>query len=100
METPAQGGEKKRKESSKDEEKLLRVAQDSGSRVEKKLTDADIPRLRAQWYESNKDIMSGVPEKLPPFREVNHHIKLVDDNKKYHYYLPPDAAELMQHILQ
>ena len=102
METPAQGVEKKRKESSKDEEKLLRVAQDSGSRVEKKLTDADIPRLRAQWYESNKDIMSGVPEKLPPFREVNHHIKLVDDNKKYHYYLPrcPDSlkAELMAKI--
>ncbi|KIK64677.1 hypothetical protein GYMLUDRAFT_160486, partial [Collybiopsis luxurians FD-317 M1] len=56
-------------------------------------TEEDIPRLRKKWINSCKDIMSGVPEKMPPFHEVNHSIPLIDENKKYRYYLPhcPDS---------
>ena len=46
-------------------------------------TEKDIPRLREWWLESCKDIMSSVPEELPPFREVNHTIPLVDDQAQY-----------------
>ena len=60
-----------------------------------KLTEADIPRLREQWVRSCQDIMKGVPERLPPFRGVNHHITLIDDNKRYNYHLPrcPDSLK-------
>jgi hypothetical protein len=70
---------------------------DSGS-----LTKEDIPRLRKQWMDSCKDILNGVPEKLPPMRGVNHHIPLMDDNAKYNYHLPrcPDSLkkQLMEKI--
>jgi hypothetical protein len=58
-----------------------------------KLTEADIPRLRQQWMESCQELLNGVPEELPPMRGVNHHILLIDDNKRYNYHLPrcPDA---------
>jgi hypothetical protein len=46
--------------------------------------------------------MHGVPEELPPMHGVNHHITLIDNNKKYNYYLPccPDAlkTQLMEKI--
>jgi hypothetical protein len=86
------------------DEVLLRVAEDFKKRVEPdgRYTEADIPRLRAKWVESCQDIMHGVPEALPPVRGVNHHITLIDDNKRYNYYLPrcPDAlkTQLMEKI--
>ncbi|KAF8221800.1 hypothetical protein L208DRAFT_1326009 [Tricholoma matsutake] len=41
-----------------------------------------------EWKHSCQDILSGVPDKLLPLREINHHIPLVDKKKKYNYYLP------------
>jgi hypothetical protein len=60
-----------------------------------KLTETDIPALRDRWMEISKDIMSGVPETMPPLRAVNHRIPLIDDNKVYNYHLPrcPDAMK-------
>jgi hypothetical protein len=57
------------------------------------LMKQDIPRLREEWKNSCQDILGGVPDKLPPLREINHHILLVDEKKKYNYYLPkcPDS---------
>ena len=52
------------------------------------LSDEDIPRLRQQWYEEFKDILQGTPEVLPPLREVNHEINLIDPDKKYTHRLP------------
>ncbi|KAF8222921.1 hypothetical protein L208DRAFT_1107563, partial [Tricholoma matsutake] len=43
---------------------------------------------RRLWKQSCQDILSGVPDKLPPLRDINHHIPLVDEKKKYNYYLP------------
>lgn len=53
------------------------------------------PRLRAKWLEAYQDILGGVPERLPPMREINHRIELIDEAKQYHYHLPrcPDALK-------
>ena len=39
--------------------------------------------------------MSGVPENLPPLREINHLIPLIDKGKTYCYHLPrcPDTLK-------
>src|ERR1700744_2754891 len=65
-------------------------------KVKKPLTKGYIPRLKQQWYESCKDIMGGVPERLPPLREVNHKINLINDNKVYGYHYPrcPDLLKV------
>jgi hypothetical protein len=57
------------------------------------LTEDDIPELQAKWLRSCQDIMNGVLEELPPMCGVNHHIPLIDENKRYHYHLPrcPDS---------
>ena len=60
-----------------------------------KLTPAQRESLRSAWIERNKDIMSGVPAVLPPLRDINHEIPLVDDQKQYKYYRArcPDAMK-------
>jgi hypothetical protein len=52
------------------------------------LAEEDYPRLRQQWYDEFSDILGGTQDKLPPWREVNHEIHLIDDSKRYHYHLP------------
>ena len=44
----------------------------------------------------NADIMSGVPMVLPPLRDINHRIQLVDERMKYNYYSPrcPESMRL------
>ena len=36
-----------------------------------------------------------MPSELPPLREINHHIPLMDDGKRYNYHLPrcPNAMK-------
>ena len=67
-----------------------------------KLKQLDRVGLRAKWFEEFKDITSGVPEVLPPLREVNHRIPLIDEKMQYHYHLPrcPEAVRpaLMEKI--
>ena len=41
--------------------------------------------FRDKWIKMNADIMSGVPMVLPPLRDINHRIQLVEGNKKYYY---------------
>ena len=42
------------------------------------------------------DIFGGVPPELPPLRQINHQIPLMEDGKQYYYHLPhcPDAMKL------
>ena len=63
--------------------------------IRRRLTKNDLPQLRARWLEEYRDIMSGVPEQLPPLREINHSIPLIDEGKTYRYHLPrcPDALK-------
>src|ERR1700733_13749238 len=57
--------------------------------------EQELPDLRAKWVESASDILTGAPPRLPPFREVNHKIPLIDENKRYNYHLPrcPDVLK-------
>lgn len=48
----------------------------------------EFTHLRDHWRHDYADIMNGTKEELPPWREVNHEIHLIDPNKQYHYYLP------------
>src|SRR5215475_7778380 len=59
------------------------------------LTEADIPQLRKQWIDTCRDIMQGVPPRLPPYRVIVHRIPLIDEAKRYKYRLPccPDALK-------
>ena len=67
-----------------------------------KLTDADIPKLRSDWANAISDIACPIPEELPPFRDINHEINLIDEDKTYRYHHPrcPDhfLPELVEKI--
>ena len=78
---------------SKKEEVLLAVM-DANHNVLMK-DEEQLPDLRKNWVESAKDILSGAPNHLPPLREVNHKILIIDEEKQYSYYLPwcPDALK-------
>ncbi len=44
--------------------------------------------LRRRWRDKFKDLLRPPPLRLPPWREVNHEIPLIDENKKYTSYAP------------
>jgi len=56
------------------------------------------------WFTEFADIFNGVPPGLPPLREINHRIPLIDEGKWYHYHLPccPDAMkpQLLEKVQQ
>ena len=52
------------------------------------LRDNDIPQLCRSWDDNITDLVSGIPLKLPPIREVNHELNLIDPEKRIHYRLP------------
>jgi hypothetical protein len=67
---------------------------DAGStQADAELTESDIPRLRKEWIQICDDIFANQPDELPPLREINHRIPLIDDSKVYHHRQPkcPDA---------
>src|SRR5258705_6071885 len=47
------------------------------------MMDPQFIPLREWWHQCFDDVMALVPEILPPFREVNHQITLIDPNKRY-----------------
>ena len=57
------------------------------------LTEVDIPRLRQEWVKVCDDLFKNQPDELPPLREINHRIPLIDETKTYHHRQPkcPDA---------
>ena len=62
--------------------------------------EPDFTYLRTHWFEDYADITSGVPERLPPLREVNHRIPLIDDKFVYHYQLPRCAEAVKPLLLE
>jgi hypothetical protein len=54
--------------------------------------------LRDAWDLKIADITGGTPPVLPPFREVNHHITLVDPDKKLRTH-PPRCPDAFQSVL-
>lgn len=65
-----------------------------------KLTTEDIPRLRKTWLEKYQDMLGGVPERLPPMREINHRIPLVDETHQYRYHHPKCSDALKPKLLE
>jgi len=55
--------------------------------------ESDIPRLRKEWIQTCEDMFANQLDELPPLREINHKIPLIDDTKTYHHRQPkcPDA---------
>ena len=51
------------------------------------LRDDNIPQLCRSWDNNITDLVSGIPLKLLPIREVNHKINLIDPEKCIHYCL-------------
>jgi hypothetical protein len=80
---------------------MNKIHTDSG---DKKPVPMNLQQLRERWFMVYADIMNGAPKKLPPLREINHQIPLIDEGKRYHYHLPhcPDAMkpQLMEKIRQ
>ena len=70
------------------EEQHTRRQKGKGKAEDHGLIEEDFPRLREQWYDEFEDILGGTKDELPPWREVNHEIHLIDDDKRYHYHLP------------
>jgi hypothetical protein len=63
------------------------------------LSPDDFPCLRKGWLDKFADLVGPIPETLPPFREVNHTIPLIDPDKKYRTHHPkcPDAYRQILH---
>ena len=59
-------------------------------------TEEEIPKLREEWIRSCQDIMNGAPSRLPPLREINHRIPIIDPGKVYHYHLPRCPESIKQ----
>jgi hypothetical protein len=48
----------------------------------------DYAHLRDRWCKEYTDILGGTQDRLPLWREVNHEINLIDEDKRYTYHLP------------
>jgi len=51
-------------------------------------TQDEYTHLCTRWHDEYSDILDGTQDTLPPWREVNHEIHLIDENKWYQYHLP------------
>ncbi|KIJ53550.1 hypothetical protein M422DRAFT_94372, partial [Sphaerobolus stellatus SS14] len=71
----------------------------SSARVSIQLTKNDFGHLCSQWKENYANLFGEIPLELPPMREVNHRIKLIDPNKRFNYRLPkcPEALQPQLH---
>ncbi|KIJ53903.1 hypothetical protein M422DRAFT_92930, partial [Sphaerobolus stellatus SS14] len=71
----------------------------SSARVSLQLTKDDFSCLHSQWKEKYSDLFGDIPLELPPMREVNHRIKLIDPDKRFNYCLPkcPEALQPQLH---
>jgi hypothetical protein len=62
----------------------------------------DFEARRQAWYNKYLELFRGAPPELPPMREINHRIPLIDEDKQYNYHLPrcPDTlkGELFEKI--
>ena len=54
----------------------------------KEISEKDLLHLRQKWYNEYQEILQGTREQLPPIREINHEINLVDPAMRYKYHLP------------
>jgi Reverse transcriptase (RNA-dependent DNA polymerase)/RNase H-like domain found in reverse transcriptase len=73
---------------------------------ETNVKEIDLQSLCNCWFVKYATIMNGSPQGLPPMREINHRIPLIDHDKQYSYWLlhcpeamhPKLMAKLCQYI--
>ena len=55
--------------------------------------ELDIPQLRREWVQECESLFMNQLDELPPLREINHKIPLIDESKVYHHRQPkcPDV---------
>ncbi|KAG6882047.1 hypothetical protein C0995_016110 [Termitomyces sp. Mi166 len=63
-----------------------------------KLSEDDFLRLHQAWQQEFADIVNGTKEELPPWREVNHEINLIDESRQYKYHLPCCPRALQEQL--
>ncbi|KAG6894503.1 hypothetical protein C0995_014136, partial [Termitomyces sp. Mi166 len=73
---------------------------DRGKMKMQGLSDDDIPQLHQAWQQEFVDIVNGTKEELPPWREVNHEINLIDEGKQYKYHLPCCPQVLQEQLCE
>jgi hypothetical protein len=66
----------------------------------RKLTREDIPMLRERWKERIADLTGPIPLELPPLREVNHRIPLIDEKKVIRGRTPKCPEQLFPQLLE
>src|SRR6266481_7098920 len=74
-------------------QRALKVA--IATKYEEANTSPRLSGLREQWLQKISDLIGGIPARLPPLHEINHHINLIDPDKRITYCLPkcPDALK-------
>ncbi|KAG6858312.1 hypothetical protein C0995_015807, partial [Termitomyces sp. Mi166 len=50
------------------------------------------------WQQEFVDIVNGTKKELPPWREVNHEINLINESRQYKYYLPHCLQALQEQL--
>ncbi|KAG6858434.1 hypothetical protein C0995_016640 [Termitomyces sp. Mi166 len=71
---------------------------DVGKDKPHKLSEDDFPRLHQAWQQEFADIINRTKEELPPWREVNHEINLIDESRQYKYHLPRCPRALQEQL--
>ncbi|KAG6893356.1 hypothetical protein C0995_000765 [Termitomyces sp. Mi166 len=73
---------------------------DKDRKKPQRLSEDDFPRLHQAWQQEFADIVNGTKEELPPLREVNHEINLIDEGKQYKYHLPRCLRALQKQLCE
>ncbi|KIJ35337.1 hypothetical protein M422DRAFT_180948, partial [Sphaerobolus stellatus SS14] len=63
------------------------------------LNKSDIPALREAWQSKYADIFGNISLELPPFREINHDIKLIDSLKVIRYRILQCPESLKEQLI-
>ncbi|KAG6882070.1 hypothetical protein C0995_003055 [Termitomyces sp. Mi166 len=71
---------------------------DVGKDKPHKLSEDDFLQLRQAWQQEFADIINGMKEELPSWREVNHEINLIDESRQYKYHLPRCPQAIQQQL--
>ncbi|KAG6869889.1 hypothetical protein C0995_016466, partial [Termitomyces sp. Mi166 len=73
---------------------------DIGKDKPHKLSEDDFPQLCQAWQQEFADIINRTKEELPPWREVNHEINLIDESRQYKYHLPCCPQALQEQLCE
>lgn len=85
MKTLRQRFEKPR-DQTKPKEAIRASREDKGKA--KQIEQTNLDSLRSAWKEEYADMVNGTPDRLPPLRDINHEIHIIDPTQRYVYHAP------------